>query len=57
MMGYVVAASADGHFRATVPLRPGTNVIRATTTSGARAPGVRGRAEPTEAPRQSRTVR
>src|SRR6266566_2452645 len=41
MMGYVVAASADGHFRATVPLRPGTNVIRATTTSGARAPGVR----------------
>jgi hypothetical protein len=27
-------AGADGHFRATVPLRPGTNVITAAATRG-----------------------
>jgi hypothetical protein len=37
----VVSATvgADGHFRITVPLRPGTNVITAAVARGARATG------------------
>ena len=27
-------AGADGHYRVTVPLRPGTNVIRAASSIG-----------------------
>ena len=32
-------AGPDGHFRATVPLRPGTNVITATASGGSHATG------------------